>query len=52
MCDHLHEPTSRYDVAAKLLTLMLVCPVCGIEKVIEKLEYEPRFQPTPTLRRA
>jgi hypothetical protein len=45
MCDHFHESTSRYDHAAKVLTLLLVCPVCGTERVIETLEYEPRFKP-------
>jgi hypothetical protein len=44
-CDHLHESTSRYDFAAKVLTFLLVCPVCQTEKVIETREYEPRFQP-------
>jgi hypothetical protein len=42
MCDHLHESTSRYDAAAKVLTFLLVCPTCGIERVVETLEYEPR----------
>ena len=45
MCEHFHEPTSRYDQEASLLTLLLVCPVCRIEKVVETLEYEPRFVP-------
>jgi hypothetical protein len=44
-CDHLHESTSRYDRAAKLLTFLLVCPVCQTEKVVEAHPYEPRFQP-------
>jgi hypothetical protein len=42
MCHHLCDGTSRYDAAAKVLTLILVCPVCGIERVVETLEYEPR----------
>jgi hypothetical protein len=42
MCDHLHESTSRYDVPAKVLTFLLVCRTCGIERVVETLEYEPR----------
>jgi hypothetical protein len=42
MCDHLHDTTSRYDAAQKLLTLLLVCRICGTEKVVETLEYEPR----------
>ena len=24
------------------MTLLLVCPTCGIERVVETLEYEPR----------
>jgi hypothetical protein len=46
-CDHLHESTSRYDPVAKLLTFLLVCPVCDTEKVIETRHYEPRYQPHP-----
>ena len=42
MCDHLHDSTSRYDAAAKVLTFLLVCPACGIERVVETLAYEPR----------
>jgi hypothetical protein len=42
MCDHLHESTSRYDAAANVLTLLLVCPTCGIERVVAALDYEPR----------
>jgi hypothetical protein len=45
MCGHFHEATSRYEPDAKLLTLLLVCPVCRVEKVVETLEYEPRFVP-------
>ncbi len=45
-CDHLHEATSRYDRDAKLLTMLLVCPVCRIETVVETLEYEPRLVPS------
>ena len=44
MCDHLHETTSRYDLAQKLLTFLLRCPVCGTERVIESLRYEPDFR--------
>jgi hypothetical protein len=33
---------SRYDAAEKLLTFLRVCPICGIEQVVETLEYEPR----------
>ena len=42
MCDHLHDSTSRYDAAEKLMTFLLVCPTCGIERVVETLAYEPR----------
>ena len=42
MCDHLHDSTSRYDAAEKVLTLLLVCRTCGVEKVVERLDYEPR----------
>lgn len=45
MCDHLYDTTSRYDAAAKLLTFVLVCPVCRTERVIETLQYEPRLVP-------
>jgi hypothetical protein len=43
-CDHLHETTTRYDHAQKLLTFLLVCPVCGTEKIVDAQHYEPRFQ--------
>ena len=42
MCEHLNNSTSRYDAAEKVMTLLLVCPTCGIERVVETLEYEPR----------
>ena len=45
MCDHLYDTTSHYDTSTKLLTFLLVCPVCGIEKVVETIEYEPNFTP-------
>jgi hypothetical protein len=41
MCEHLHDSTSRYDAAEKVLTFLLVCRTCGIERVVETLEYEP-----------
>jgi hypothetical protein len=44
-CDHLHDATSRYDHDRKQLTFLLVCPVCGTEKVVDTLPYEPRFTP-------
>jgi hypothetical protein len=46
-CDHLHDTTSRYDRAEKLLTFLLVCHACGTEKVIVTLPYEPRFEQQP-----
>jgi hypothetical protein len=42
MCEHLHDSTSRYDAGQKVLTLLLVCRTCGVERVVETLEYEPR----------
>jgi hypothetical protein len=47
-CGHLHDTTTRYDHAAKLLTFLLVCPTCHTEKVIETQTYEPRFTPHAT----
>jgi len=47
-CDHLHDTTSRYDHSAKVLTFLLVCHVCGTEKVIERLPYQPRFEQQTT----
>jgi hypothetical protein len=44
-CDHLHDTTSRYDHSKKLLSFLLVCPVCKTEKLIHSLHYEPRFEP-------
>jgi hypothetical protein len=49
-CDHLHESTTRYDQEQKVLTFLLVCAVCGTEKVMESQHYEPRFEPTPAAR--
>jgi hypothetical protein len=45
MCDHLHEQTSRYDAGTRMLSFLLVCPVCETERVVDTLEYEPRFKP-------
>jgi hypothetical protein len=42
MCDHFHDGTSRYDAAEKVMTFLLVCRTCGIERVVETLDYEPR----------
>jgi hypothetical protein len=43
-CDHVHDSTTRYDHDQKLLTFLLVCPVCGTEKIVDAQHYEPRFQ--------
>ena len=45
-CDHLHDTLSRYDHAAKRLELLLTCSLCETEKVIHRLAYEPRFEPS------
>jgi hypothetical protein len=47
MCDHLFDTTSRYDHERRLLTFLLLCPVCGTEQLVERLSYEPRFRPDP-----
>lgn len=44
-CDHLYETTSRYDRDAKRLDFFLFCPVCRTGRLIESLDYEPRFEP-------
>jgi hypothetical protein len=46
-CEHMHDTTTRYEPLEQLLTFLLVCPVCGTERVIETLRYAPRFQPLP-----
>jgi hypothetical protein len=48
MCDHLYETTSRYETATKVLTFLLVCPVCHVEEVVDTLEYVPNFTPRVT----
>ena len=45
MCDHLFDTTSRYDNDRKLLTFLLVCPVCQSERIVKTLAYEPHFRP-------
>jgi len=45
-CDHLHDSTTHYDHERKLLSFLLVCPVCGTERVMETQPYEPRFEPS------
>jgi hypothetical protein len=44
-CGHLHDSTTHYDHDQKVLTFLLVCAVCGTERVIETQHYEPRFEP-------
>ena len=44
-CDHFHDTTTRYDPVEKILTFVLICPVCRTERVLETRRYEPRFQP-------
>jgi hypothetical protein len=51
-CDHVHESTTRYDQGQKLLTFLLVCPVCRSERVVDIHPYEPRFQDDRPMRRA
>jgi hypothetical protein len=46
-CGHVHDSTTRYDHDKKVLTFLLVCPICGTEKVMETQHYEPRFEPRP-----
>jgi hypothetical protein len=46
-CDHMHESTTRYNRHEKRLTFLLVCWTCGIEKVVETVHYQPRFEPHP-----
>jgi len=48
-CQHLHDTTSRYDPVERLLTFLLVCPVCGTERAMRTVRYEPRFEPDPDL---
>lgn len=43
ICSHLHDTTTRYDRKSKVLTFLLVCSVCGTQKVVEELRYEPTF---------
>jgi hypothetical protein len=47
MCSHLHDTTTRYDAAEKLLHFLLFCPVCGTSQVVETVHYEPEFRPAP-----
>ena len=46
-CDHMHDITTRYDHVEKLLSFLLVCPVCGTEKLVETQPYAPHFTPHP-----
>jgi hypothetical protein len=45
-CGHLHDSTTRYDHDQKLLTFLLVCPLCATERVMEAQHYEPRYEPS------
>jgi hypothetical protein len=51
-CNHVHESTTRYDHDQKALTFLLLCPVCGTERIMETQRYEPRFEPGPGLQLA
>jgi hypothetical protein len=46
MCDHLCDTTSHYDGERKLLTFLLVCPECGMTRVLDTVPYEPHFTPS------
>jgi hypothetical protein len=46
-CHHSHESTTHYDHDQKLLSFLLVCRVCGTEKLVHSQPYEPRFEPHP-----
>jgi hypothetical protein len=50
-CHHVHDTTTRYDRAAKLLSFLLVCTVCGTARVVETQRYEPSFIPRADGRR-
>jgi hypothetical protein len=45
----LHESTTRYDHDQKVLSFLLVCRICGIEKLVHRQPYEPLFEPHPAL---
>jgi hypothetical protein len=47
MCDHVYETTSRYDADRKLLSFLLVCPVCEIEEIVQTIEYAPKYTAHP-----
>jgi hypothetical protein len=38
------------DSAIELLSFLLVCCVCGTEKLVHRQPYEPRFEPHPAPR--
>jgi len=44
-CDEFQETTTRYDREAKRLDFFLFCPRCRTARLIESLDYEPRFEP-------
>ena len=43
-CDHPHDTTTRYDASRKLLSVLLVGELCGTERLIHTVRYEPRFE--------
>jgi hypothetical protein len=47
---HFHESTTRYGHDQKLVSFLLVCRVCGIEKLVHRQPYQPRFEPHPVPR--
>jgi hypothetical protein len=49
-CDHMQHTTTRYDQVEKLFSFLLVCPVCGTEKLVETQPYAPHFTPHPATR--
>jgi hypothetical protein len=42
-CSHLRDSSTRYDHERKLLSFLLVCPVCATERLVQAVTYEPRF---------
>jgi hypothetical protein len=45
-CGHFHETTSRYDRGLRQLSFLMYCTPCGLERVVETHDYEPRFEPS------
>ena len=44
-CGQFHETRTRYDHELGLLSFLLSCPVCSIERLVECVLYTPRFVP-------